>query len=356
MPLEPRSGRHVPSPGGSAAAGARAHHLPAAPATLRRSMGLDAHAASRRARLGLLAAVVAGLALLVAPAHPAGAAGCTAVMGQATASPAQIAGWFESTGRQPRLDVSVLALATMFVEEGALEGVRGDIAFAQSIVETGYFGFSPSVAPEAHNYSGIGATGGGVKGAPFPEARVGVRAQMQHLRAYADPKLRSAADLHAPLVDPRFGYLVPNARTVPCWEQFGNGIWAADPSGYGAKVLTVNQRIAAFPRPPEPTTTTTTTTTTAPAPVEVAVPEVASVTEPLVELSSGGGADAAAFPTIDDGVRAGPVEAAIVGRPVQATRQGGGAAGNAAVALTGIGLLSICATLWWHGRRFRHSA
>ena len=107
-----------------------------------------------------LAGLAGGLAVLVGAPTPSGAAGCTAVLGQATLTAPQMAGWFATTGRQARLGVGVLDLATMFVEEGAREGVRGDIAFAQSIVETGYFGFSPSVPPDTHNYSGIGATGG----------------------------------------------------------------------------------------------------------------------------------------------------------------------------------------------------
>ena len=161
-------------------------------------MGPQTHSLFRRAGvLGASAGTTFFAALAVlAPGQPAAAqAGCTRVMGQSTTTPTQLAGWFATSGRRAKLDVSVVALATMFIEEGAREGVRGDIAFAQCIVETGYFGFSPSVPPELHNYSGLGATGGGVKGAGFPDARTGVRAQVQHLRAYADPSLRSAADL-----------------------------------------------------------------------------------------------------------------------------------------------------------------
>ena len=60
--------------------------------------------------------------------------------------------------RQPRLTVSLDALAQMYIEEGQKVGVRGDVAFAQSIVETGYFGFRNSmVDPENNNFAGIGA-------------------------------------------------------------------------------------------------------------------------------------------------------------------------------------------------------
>ncbi len=312
-------------------------------------MGPGTHAFVRSALVG----GCTSLALLAAPQPVEAAAGCTAVMGQAKATPGQLAGWFTATGRPAKLDVGILDLATMFVEEGAREGVRGDIAFAQSIVETGYFGFSPSVPPDTHNYSGIGATGGGVKGARFPDARTGVRAQVQHLRAYADPSLRSAADLHAPLVDPRFGYLVPNARTVPCWEQFGNGVWAEDPAGYGGKVLTVSQRIASFPVPraavvaPAPA---------APEPAPVAAPAV--VAPPVAPVPEAGVPLELALPAVagEGGLVLAtspvPAVAEIVGRPASTGRSGGSPAAAAATGFTGLALLSICATLWWHGRRF----
>ena len=286
-----------------------------------------------------------GAALLALSAQPADAApGCTTVMGRATATPAQMAGWFAQSGRKAKLDVTVAELASMFVEEGAREGVRGDLAFAQSIVETGYFGFSPSVPPDTHNYAGIGATGGGIKGTAFPDARTGVRAQVQHLRAYADPSLRSAADLRQPLVDPRFGFLVPNERTVPCWEQFGNGIWAADPTGYGPRVLAVGQRIAAFPVPKA----------AAPVPAEPAAPPptealAAPTTEPAVAVLEV--ADATVLPRGEQQVvlDVAPVLAELVTLPTAASD---GRAAAAASILTGLALLSICSTLWWHGRRF----
>ena len=306
-------------------------------------MGAAQRSVGRRARLaGAAATVAASAGLLAAPAG--GQPGCTPVMGRATTTAAQQAAWFASTGHQPKLDVSVLDLATMFVEEGAREGVRGDIAFAQSIVETGYFGFSASVPPALHNYSGIGATGGGVKGSTFPDARTGVRAQVQHLRAYADPSLRSAADLKAPLVDPRFGFLVPNSRTVPCWEQFGNGIWAADPTGYGPRVLAVHHRIGAFPRP------------AAPAPKA----EIPAAAPALVAAEPAQAAPAVATPlplepdALQTAVATDPELA--VGPALTSSSAGRGMAGTAASVLGGSALLTIGVTLWWHGRRFLRSA
>jgi hypothetical protein len=338
-------------------------------------MGPQTWIFSRRARLaGAATVVMVALSILVGARPAAAQAGCTRVMGQSTATAAQLAGWFATTARTPKLDVTVAALATMFVEEGAREGVRGDLAFAQSIVETGYFGFSPSVPPDYHNYSGLGATGGGVKGAGFPDARTGVRAQIQHLRAYADPSLRSAADLKAPLVDPRFKYLVPNERTVPCWEQFGSGVWAADPTGYGPRVIGVHQRISAFrvpvaavaapaPAPVAPDAQAAAVPVAPEPAAAVVAPEVAVAVAPAASLDGEalaadlGGAPALAVEAPAFLITE-PSSTELDARAASSSGRAsaGGALGGLAVVCVGFCLLTICSTLWWHGRRFARLA
>ena len=134
-------------------------------------------------------------------------------------------------------------LTDHFIREGRAEGVAGDWAYAQSIVETGYFAFSAAVPPSFNNFSGLGATGGGVLGNRFPTAQIGVRAQMQHLRAYADPTV-TVDRLAYPLVDLRFTAVVPKGK-APYWEQFGNGIWAAG-SCYFDAIAGVRSRLRSW--------------------------------------------------------------------------------------------------------------
>ena len=119
-------------------------------------------------------------------------------------------------------------LAAYFIAEGAAEGVAGDVAFIQSIVETGWFRFGGVVPPSANNFAGLGATGTNSLPAAFPDAHTGVRAQIQHLRAYADPSAVTCTmpPLHHPCVDPRFGLVLPKGR-ARTWNQMGNGNWAA---------------------------------------------------------------------------------------------------------------------------------
>lgn len=154
------------------------------------------------------------------------------VMGNARMSASQLVNWFSRRQPQPTgvygATEPVAALATYFIEEGALEGVAGDVAFVQSIIETGWFRFSGAVPGSKNNFAGIGAIDSNPgEAASFPDARTGVRAQIQHLRAYADATAVSCTipPLHAPCVDPRFALVTPKGR-APLWNQFGSGVWA----------------------------------------------------------------------------------------------------------------------------------
>lgn len=59
-------------------------------------------------------------------------------------------------------------MVPLYLSEGEAEGVRGDIAFAQSCLETGNFGFSGSaVTLEQNNFCRMGVTSNGKKGNSF---------------------------------------------------------------------------------------------------------------------------------------------------------------------------------------------
>jgi hypothetical protein len=172
------------------------------------------------------------------------------IMGASRLTAAQLTTWFDL--RQPRpsgvysATVPVDALAAIFIEEGAAEGVTGDVAFVQSIVETGWFRFGGTVAGWMNNFAGIGATDTNPSPAVFPDARTGVRAQIQHLRAYADPRASacSVPPLAYPCVDPRF-HLVSPKGIAPNWNDLGNGRWATS-STYGTSILSLYSEALAF--------------------------------------------------------------------------------------------------------------
>lgn len=123
------------------------------------------------------------------------------------------------------MTASLEQIASYYIECGKLEGVRGDIAFFQAIIETGFFQFGGDVKPQQNNFCGLGATGGGNPGNSFKDARTGIMAQIQHLKGYA-----TNAPLNTALVDIRYKYTPHN---VPSWVGL-SGKWAAP--GYNRNI------------------------------------------------------------------------------------------------------------------------
>ncbi|MBE9181308.1 glucosaminidase domain-containing protein, partial [Oculatella sp. LEGE 06141] len=122
----------------------------------------------------------------------------------------------------------------LYREEAELEGVNYDIAFCQMCVETGFLRFGGDMRPEQNNFGGIGAVGGSSEGASFVSARIGVRAHVQHLKAYA-----STEPLRQDVVDPRFRFVTRGV--APLVSQL-TGRWTADPQ-YGVKILATVRRL-----------------------------------------------------------------------------------------------------------------
>jgi len=112
-------------------------------------------------------------------------------------------------------------IANIYFEECIDEGVNHDIAFCQMTLETGFLKFGGSVLRSQNNFCGLGATGGSVRGEYFPDMRTGVRAHIQHLKAYA-----SKEDINKPCVDRRYKYVKRGSATTIYALQ---GKWAADP-------------------------------------------------------------------------------------------------------------------------------
>ena len=103
--------------------------------------------------------------------------------------------------------------ASIVYDEAVAEGVSPELVFVQAMKETGWLRFGGDVTVSQYNFSGIGAVGGGAKGASFPDVRTGIRAQVQHLRAYADSSVTTASLANA-VVDPRFTYVRKGAAPV----------------------------------------------------------------------------------------------------------------------------------------------
>lgn len=132
----------------------------------------------------------------------------------------------------------------IYLEEAEVEGIRGEVAFCQAMLETGYLKFGGDVKKEQYNFAGLGATGGGAQGATFPDIRTGIRAQIQHLKAYA-----SKEELKQPCVDPRFQYVKRGTAEYVQWlgvqeNPYGAG-WATG-ADYGYKLLKLVEQLKAY--------------------------------------------------------------------------------------------------------------
>ncbi|MEW5859217.1 MAG: N-acetylmuramoyl-L-alanine amidase [Cyanobacteriota bacterium] len=125
-------------------------------------------------------------------------------------------------------------LPKLYREEATIEGVNYDIAFCQMCVETGFLRFGGDIKPSQNNFAALGSIGGASESATFPSARIGVRAHIQHLKAYA-----SLEPLVQELVDPRFRFVTRGV--APLISQL-SGRWAADPL-YGTKIEATLRRL-----------------------------------------------------------------------------------------------------------------
>lgn len=171
--------------------------------------------------------------------------GKTLIMGEAKATVAQMVAFAMKGNKSPALPYcSIEELAKIFIEEGKFEGVRGDVAWAQSLKETGFFKYGGIVLSTQNNYAGIGALNNNEQGnaATFEMPRLGVRAQIQHLKAYA-----STEDLKLECVDPRFNLVKRGSAEYVEWlgasDNPNKTGWAYPGKGYGAEILSILNKI-----------------------------------------------------------------------------------------------------------------
>ncbi|MDR2813267.1 MAG: glucosaminidase domain-containing protein [Prevotellaceae bacterium] len=126
-------------------------------------------------------------------------------------------------------------LAPLYIAEAQTEGVNHDIAFAQMILETGFLQFKGLVNPQMNNFCGLGATSPTQTGHIFPDEQTGIRAHIQHLKAYA-----SKEPLFGELIDPRYHFVSPKGK-APTIDAL-TGTWAQDPQ-YAAKIKSLLKRM-----------------------------------------------------------------------------------------------------------------
>ena len=159
------------------------------------------------------------------------------ILGSSVATKGQAVNLIKANGNKVKLDCSIEEIVNLYWVEAEREGVRPDIALAQALVETGYFGYGGTVQPKQNNFCGLGTTGKKVKGAKFKTPEIGVRAHIQHLLAYSTTKKPSIN-----IVDPRYdlAHAIRKERgLIDKWSGL-QGTWAMG-SEYCEKIMVIYQ-------------------------------------------------------------------------------------------------------------------
>ncbi len=125
-------------------------------------------------------------------------------------------------------------LSKLYIEESEIEGVNHDIAFIQMCLETGFCKYGGLVNPDQNNFCGLGATDKDNSGERFSSKRLGIRAHIQHLKAYASTK-----KINLKLIDKRFRFV---KRGIAPAVQDLTGRWASDPD-YDKKIKYLLSRL-----------------------------------------------------------------------------------------------------------------
>jgi hypothetical protein len=170
------------------------------------------------------------------------------IMGSSSVSVEQMVAYFKSSGMEyPAAELSkggadsIEAFCQMYYDEATAEGVRPEVAFVQTMKETGWLQYGGDASIEQFNFAGIGTTGGGVPGNSYPDVRTGIRAQIQHLKAYAttDP-------LNQECVDERYEYVAKGAAPYVEWlgqQENPQGTGWATAENYGYSIVEMIQKL-----------------------------------------------------------------------------------------------------------------
>lgn len=154
------------------------------------------------------------------------------IMGHGNTSEVQLLMFLKANSEEAIAQFS--DLPKLYREEAIAEGVNYDIAFAQMCLETDFLQFGNGITAKQNNFAGLGAGQPTGQERSFPSPRVGVRAHVQHLKAYA-----SHEPLVQEIVDPRFTFV--KRGVAPSVHQL-SGRWSADPN-YGEKIMAILRRL-----------------------------------------------------------------------------------------------------------------
>lgn len=162
------------------------------------------------------------------------------IMGASETNAKQMVAYYNANADYPEFyedsdAPTIEAFCKLYLSESKAEGVKAEVAFVQAMKETNFLRYGGDVDISQYNFAGLGATGGGAAGESFPSVKIGIRAQVQHLKAYA-----TTDSLNNECVDSRYSYVTKGCAPYVQWlgineNPVGKG-WATDP-GYGNDIV-----------------------------------------------------------------------------------------------------------------------
>lgn len=164
------------------------------------------------------------------------------IMGSSDVTVQEMVDYFLASGREyPAEELgeggadSIETFCQMYYDEAQAEGVRPEVAFAQTMKETGFLQYGGDASIGQFNFAGIGTTGNGVPGNSYPDVQTGIRAQIQHLKAYAteDALVREC-------VDDRYEYVKKGSAPYVEWlgqQENPEGLGWATGDDYGYDIV-----------------------------------------------------------------------------------------------------------------------
>ena len=166
------------------------------------------------------------------------AAGQYPIMGNSDVTVQEMVDYFNASGEKyPAEELSkggadsIETFCQLYYDEATAEGVRPEVAFAQTMKETGFLQYGGDASIEQFNFAGLGTTGNGVPGNSYPDVQTGIRAQIQHLKAYA-----TSDPLKQECVDDRYEYVKKGSAPYVQWlgqQENPEGLGWATGDNYG---------------------------------------------------------------------------------------------------------------------------
>ena len=164
------------------------------------------------------------------------------IMGSSNITVQEMVDYFNASGEEyPAEELSeggadsIETFCQMYYDEATAEVVRPEVAFAQTMKETGFLQYGGDASIEQFNFAGLGTTGNGVPGNSYPDVQTGIRAQIQHLKAYA-----TADALNQECVDDRYEYVKKGSAPYVQWlgqQENPEGLGWATGDNYGYDIV-----------------------------------------------------------------------------------------------------------------------